>query len=405
MALYKRKKTWWADFSVHGERYRQSLDTTDWRAAQAKQKELIAQANQGKLAPSSQQFARLRFSEALDRYLADRRPRVAARSHRSESDHAKPLRGYFGTTPLTRISTDTILAYIRERKAGGISNTTVNMEIGILRRVLKRARRWHIVADDIRSLPERRDIGRAMSPDEKLRLLRVAASRPEWQVARFATILALNTTMRGCEIRELRWRDIDLLGRKLTVMRSKTQAGERVIPLNGDAFAIILEIRDRAKQFFGDNLALDWYALPHAEGYSKPDPTRPMQGWRSAWRSLTKEAGLKGLRFHDLRHHAITELAESLTSDQTIMAIAGHVSPRMLAHYSHVRLEAKRCALEALSSKRSKPVKGEGLEGGYVTKDVTKEPSEPVAIPQVHEKNGGDDGTRTRDLCRDRAAF
>jgi len=46
---------------------------------------------------------------------------------------------------------------------------------------------------------------------------------------------------------------------------------------------------------------------------------------------------IKGLRFHDLRHHAITELAESQTSDSTIMSIAGHVSPKMLAHYSHVR--------------------------------------------------------------------
>ena len=56
-----------------------------------------------------------------------------------------------------------------------------------------------------------------------------------------------------------------------------------------------------------------------------------------------------GLRFHDLRHHAITELAESEASDQTIMSIAGHVSPKMLAHYSHVRIEAKRKALGALS--------------------------------------------------------
>ena len=76
-----------------------------------------------------------------------------------------------------------------------------------------------------------------------------------------------------------------------------------------------------------------------------------MSTWRTAWRSLTREAGLPGLRFHDLRHHAITELAESDASDQTIMAIAGHVSPKMLAHYSHLRLEAKRQAVNALSGK------------------------------------------------------
>jgi integrase len=62
-----------------------------------------------------------------------------------------------------------------------------------------------------------------------------------------------------------------------------------------------------------------------------------------------------GLRFHDLRHHAITELAESQASDRTIMSIAGHVSQQMLAHYSHVRIEAKRTALDALAVGWSEP--------------------------------------------------
>src|SRR5215212_8123529 len=86
---------------------------------------------------------------------------------------------------------------------------------------------------------------------------------------------------------------------------------------------------------------------------SEFDPTRPIRTWRKAWNSLTKKAGLSGLRFHDLRHHAITELAESGASEQTIMAIAGHVSRRMLERYSHIRLEAKRNALEVLSAEKS----------------------------------------------------
>ena len=44
-----------------------------------------------------------------------------------------------------------------------------------------------------------------------------------------------------------------------------------------------------------------------------------------------------------------TQLAENGTSDSTIMAIAGHVSRRMLERYSHVRMEAKRTAMEALA--------------------------------------------------------
>ena len=50
----------------------------------------------------------------------------------------------------------------------------------------------------------------------------------------------------------------------------------------------------------------------------------PMHGWRT----LTEEADLKGFRFHDLRHTAITELAEAGTPDAALMAIAGHMSRR-----------------------------------------------------------------------------
>ena len=80
------------------------------------------------------------------------------------------------------------------------------------------------------------------------------------------------------------------------------------------------------------------------------DPNRHLNSWRSAWRTPTKKAALPGVRFHDLRHCAITQLAENGASDSTIMAIAGHVSRRMLERYSHVRMEAKRNALEALAA-------------------------------------------------------
>jgi hypothetical protein len=97
------------------------------------------------------------------------------------------------------------------------------------------------------------------------------------------------------------------------------------------------------------------------------DPTRPMSTWRTAWRKLTEAAGLPGLRFHDLRHHAITELAESSASDQTIMSIAGHVSSKMLAHYSHVRLEAKRQALEGISKSARVRVMSQGASQNQET--------------------------------------
>lgn len=144
---------------------------------------------------------------------------------------------------------------------------------------------------------------------------------------------------------------------------------------------------------------------------------RPMSCWRTAWRNLTRaiqcpacgqlqqpadvcrngeckadirgaRSPLHGLRFHDLRHHAITELSEGQASDQIIMSIAGHVSLKMLAHYSHVRMAAKRKALDALS--------GGGSGGSYGTNNATNSLSEATPSSQVIEKTGGADGIRIR---------
>jgi integrase len=57
-------------------------------------------------------------------------------------------------------------------------------------------------------------------------------------------------------------------------------------------------------------------------------------------------------RWHDNRHTLVTELAESGAGDEVIMSIAGHVSRAMLSRYSHVRMEAKRVALEEIAARQ-----------------------------------------------------
>ena len=78
------------------------------------------------------------------------------------------------------------------------------------------------------------------------------------------------------------------------------------------------------------------------------DPTRPIKSWHSAWRAALKRSGLQ-IRFRDLRHTCITKLAESHSSGQPLMAIAGQVSRKMIEHYSHIRMGAKRAALDGIA--------------------------------------------------------
>ena len=95
------------------------------------------------------------------------------------------------------------------------------------------------------------------------------------------------------------------------------------------------------------------------------DATKPMLKWDTAWRALRDAAGLQRLRFHDLRHTAITELAEMSVADHVLESITGHLSRRMLEHYSHIRIDAKRQALDALDVQRGRvlPEAGNGNSG------------------------------------------
>jgi integrase len=66
---------------------------------------------------------------------------------------------------------------------------------------------------------------------------------------------------------------------------------------------------------------------------------------------VRKNANVVG-RWHDNRHTLVTELAESGAGDEVIMSIAGHVSRAMLSRYSHVRMEAKRRALDEIAARQ-----------------------------------------------------
>jgi integrase len=80
-----------------------------------------------------------------------------------------------------------------------------------------------------------------------------------------------------------------------------------------------------------------------------------MGSWRKAWRIASKAAGVR-YRPPDMRHTFISRLAENPgVSEQTIKALAGHVSRQMLERYSHIRSEAKQAAIQSLEQQPIEP--------------------------------------------------
>ena len=117
----------------------------------------------------------------------------------------------------------------------------------------------------------------------------------------------------------------------------------------------------------------------------------PMGSWRKAWLGACKKAGVR-YRWHDLRHTFVSRLAESPSiSEQTIRALAGHVSRQMLEHYSHIRSHAKQAAIRCLEVQESGPV----LEvGGHKTGHSDASEETPTAANSL-ETNGGPARIRT----------
>jgi integrase len=334
--------------AVLGQRHRISLKTSDKREAKALEKELLTSIAAGKAGSQrGRAFARLEFCEAAQKYQADRLGKVSERTMDFETERLRPLSRFFGGVRLYKISDADISRFQQHRIAEGVSPRTINMEVGILRRILKRGKLWAQMAEDVTMFPETSHIGRALTAEQKTRLFRTAASRPAWLVAHCAAVLAVSTTCRKVELRHLRWADVNLFARTLRVNRSKTEAGRRTIPLNADAIAALGHLRSRAELLGAAEQ--EHFVFPACES-GRIDPERPQKSWRTAWRNLTRAADLVGFRFHDLRHTAVTELAETGAADATLQALAGHLSHKMLEHYSHIRMEAKRAAVDQIAS-------------------------------------------------------
>ena len=322
-----------------------STKTPNYQGAKRLRRKALEEQDQGRLPEG--EVARWPFQRTAQEYLKAAAIRLRPSSLRKESFFlVRPLK-LFGAVPCDRLTGIHIRRLQSDMKSAQCQHSYINLVMGAAVRVLKFAKVWRRIEDDVSRLPERKSpVARVLSPEQKKKLFDVAATNPNWTSAYAAALISANTTARGCDLRALLWSDMDWFEQTASITDSKTEAGVRRVPLNRDALVGFRILKERAAKLGIDGP--NCYVLPACEHWHF-DPNRPQKTWRSAWRALTKAAGLKGLRFHDLRHQCVTELLEKGAPEQTVMALAGHVSKRMLEHYSHIRMEAKREAVQLLA--------------------------------------------------------
>ena len=361
--LYKRRKMWHYDYKDPDTGQWKSKSTGSKLYNEAKEvKKAFLKSLEGSYKPGND---RLRFSEAAASYLQHRKVSVSPGTVQLEKERLRAIQkllSKFTSKDLKLKDMDIKLfrTYQQRRIAEGVGARTVNMECQVLRSILKHHDQWKL-DQKYEQLPEPpSQVGRVLTPEEEIRLLETARSNPDWSVAYHATVIENETGLRGVELRNLQLSQIDLMGGEIHIQKSKTHGGIRSIPLSPDALESLKNLLARAEALGA--YRLDHFLLPARELLQQESGTRrrhynpnnPTRGWRTAWRKLTTQAGLKGLRGHDLRHNWITAHAEIGTPQSVLEAQAGHLSKRMSDHYKHVSDRAAHKATQELTEARKK---------------------------------------------------
>ena len=231
------------------------------------------------------------------------------------------LRSDLASKWLAEITPEGFAAY-RDQRLKLVRAGTVNRELGLIQRIWEVAKvEWGI------PLPENpmKSISKPKADKPRERRLRagewdrlVEASRESRNPFLLPLVqLALATGMRRGELLNAHWGDLNWTASTLHIPWSKT--GEpRTIPLSGQAKRLLA------------GLGVIW---------SSDDRVIPIstEAAKLSWQRLTRRAGIEDLRFHDLRHEAVSRFFELGLTVPEVALISGHKDPRMLFRYTHLR--------------------------------------------------------------------
>lgn len=147
-------------------------------------------------------------------------------------------------------------------------------------------------------------------------------------------LLSLNTGMRRGEVFNLRWQEVNLAGKVLTVAGEGAKTSEtRHIPLNAEALATLKAWKEQGSG--------TGYVFQGSEG-------KPMTDVKTAWLELLKNAGIVGFRWHDMRHDFASRLVMAGVPLNTVRDLLGHADIKMTLRYAHLAPDSKAAAVELL---------------------------------------------------------
>lgn len=338
--VYKRPESgtaWWIDFSYRGKRYREPGGRTK-ALAEDRLRDREAEVRGGVLVPDHRRAAFV-VRDLVALWLASPRAQ-RKKSAKDDQERLAVVAELLGPTTqvdaLRRADIDGPGGLIdklrsRQSRAGReLSPATINRHLAALRTALAYAAgQGHEHRDPMAGVDLLKEAHRTRTAsDEELEDL-LASADPELALA---IVLGVETGARLGELADLRWNQIDTRARMIRLDAVDTKTGmPRSVPLSKAAARALAtaERRSDGSVFASKSSALS-----------------------VRFHKLTKQLGIEGLRFHDLRRTAATRLRRAGVDLLTIASITGHKSIEMLRRYQEILDEDKLAAVDRASRKR-----------------------------------------------------
>lgn len=261
------------------------------------------------------------FSELCSEYAADRSSKhkgVVAEKARIKTLSNSPL----GRVKVIYVTPNQVFEYFEARR-NKIQSGSLRKEYFLLKQIFKFGKAiygicpLHDPLSLVETPPDSAHRDRRLTVDER-GILTNALKNHRNKVFADCTLLALETGMRRSEILRICRNDFDQESRVLTIPNTKN-GDTRRIPITKDASIII---NRNLKSSSEENLfSISATCI------------------QQAWKRLMTKLGINDLRFHDLRHEAISSFFEKGLSIAEVRLISGHRDIRQLFRYTHLRAE------------------------------------------------------------------
>ena len=410
----QRKGAWWLFIDHNGQRKAKRVGVGDAgkRAAQEAARIIEARLALGEEAFKVKQTG-VDFEEYATRWLE----RIQhSRKPSTHDDYRKLLeRSIFpslkGLT-VQEVTRERVKALASQCLGKGQSPKTVQNTVRCLSSLLSHAMEDGLILSNPAAKPgkflPKISKRRAINPltREEVAIL-IAAAKSQAHPQYVLLLCAVRSGLRQGELVALEWGDLNFAGRFIEVRRSHTH-GKTTTPKNGESRRVdmSLELSQAFKVLRTERqlqaVANDWKAVPQWVFCDKHGRMLHHNAVRKAFHALLKSAGIRRVRFHDLRHTFASLLLQQGESPVYVKEQMGHSSIQVTVdEYGHLIPGGNRQAVDRLDGVPEESVsQSQSATQPQPTDQWTASlRSEGIEIEEDDaDENGVSDGFRTRDL-------